>query len=187
MNNKKAFTLIELMIAITIIVILTLAAYAPYNYYQNKAKLKVATREVSQFLSESKNRAINWSIGSSWNVSIGVYFDSSASEKDKIKVFSYPHDIENLNITNFEWGDIKLIKTLLLQKWVQIDNVEWKNNFLFFFNSIDGELTYYNWDWPLKNIIVADKISINLSYMGASSGNLQRTIKYFTSTNLIDY
>jgi len=52
MITKKAFTLIELMIAITIVVILTMATYAPYNYYQNKAKLKVTTREISQILYE---------------------------------------------------------------------------------------------------------------------------------------
>jgi prepilin-type N-terminal cleavage/methylation domain-containing protein len=59
MNTKKAFTLIELMIAITIIVILTMASYAPYTYYQNKAKLKVTSREISQLLYEARNMAIN--------------------------------------------------------------------------------------------------------------------------------
>jgi prepilin-type N-terminal cleavage/methylation domain-containing protein len=49
---KKGFTLIELLISITIVTILTMATYAPYNYYQNKAKLKVSTREISQILYE---------------------------------------------------------------------------------------------------------------------------------------
>ena len=187
MNNKKAFTLIELMIAITIIVILTLASYAPYNYYQNKAKLKVATREISQFLYESRNMAVNWAISSSWNISIWVYFDSSVNWKNKIEAFSYPHDIDILNITNQVWWDIKILKTLLLQKGVQVDNVDTMNNFLFFFNSIDWNLTYYSWNWVVRDNISSDKISINLSYMWSTSENMQRTINYFTSTNLIDY
>jgi hypothetical protein len=47
------------MIAITIVAFLMIASYAPYSYYQNKAKLKVATREISQVLYEAKNMAIN--------------------------------------------------------------------------------------------------------------------------------
>ena len=187
MIKKKAFTLIELMIAITIIVILTMAAYAPYNYYQNKAKLKVATREISQLLSESRNMAINWAVSNSWNVSIGVYFDSSIVNNNKIRIFSYPHDIDNLSIVPIEWADIKLIKTYVLQKWIQIDDVESKNNFLFFYSSISWELIYYNWDWWVRNTILDDNIAIHLSFKGATTKNLQRTINYFTSTSLIDY
>jgi prepilin-type N-terminal cleavage/methylation domain-containing protein len=56
---KFGFTLIELMITITIIVVLTMMTYAPYNYYQNKAKLKITLRQVSQLLYESRNMAVN--------------------------------------------------------------------------------------------------------------------------------
>ncbi|MFC1798000.1 prepilin-type N-terminal cleavage/methylation domain-containing protein [Patescibacteria group bacterium] len=59
MITKKAFTMIELMITITIIGILTMVTYAPYNYYQNKGKLKITAREVSQLLYEARNMAIN--------------------------------------------------------------------------------------------------------------------------------
>jgi prepilin-type N-terminal cleavage/methylation domain-containing protein len=57
--KKSAFTLIELMITITIIVVLTMVTYAPYNYYQNKAKLKVSLREIGQLLYEARNMAVN--------------------------------------------------------------------------------------------------------------------------------
>jgi prepilin-type N-terminal cleavage/methylation domain-containing protein len=59
MVTKKAFTLIELIITITIVAILTMLSYAPYNYYQNKSKLKITTREISQLLYESRNIAVN--------------------------------------------------------------------------------------------------------------------------------
>ena len=59
MITKKAFTLIELIISITIVVILTVTSYAPYSYYQNKAKLKITTREISQLLYDSRNMAMN--------------------------------------------------------------------------------------------------------------------------------
>jgi prepilin-type N-terminal cleavage/methylation domain-containing protein len=56
---KKAFTLIEFMIAITIISILMVMTYAPYNYYSNKAKVRVTAKEISQSLYESRNLAIH--------------------------------------------------------------------------------------------------------------------------------
>lgn len=187
MNIKKAFTLIELMISITIIVILTMVSYAPYNYYQNKAKLKVTTREVSQLLYESRNMAINWAIWNAWNISIWVYFDSSITEKDKIKVFSYPHDIDHLDITYLEWWDVKLLKTLILKKWIWIDSIESKDNLLFVFDAITGDLKYYNWIGWVRTIVNEDSIAINFSYKWSTSPNLARTINYFTNTNIIDY
>lgn len=187
MNTKRAFTLIELVISITIIVILTMVSYAPYNYYQNKAKLKVTTREVSQLLYESRNMAVNWVVWTLWNMSIWVYFDTSVSWNNQIKVFSYPHDIIHLDITYLEWWDVKLIKTLVLKKWIQIDDIESMDNLLFVFDAITWDLKYYNWIWWSRNIIVENNISINFSYKGSSSPNLNRTINYFTNTNIIDY
>lgn len=184
---KKAFTLIELMITITIIVILTMVSYAPYSYYQNKAKLKVTTREVSQLLYEARNMAVNWAIWNNWNVSIWVYFDTNIYENNKIKVFSYPHNINNLDITYIEWWNVKLLKTLILKKWVQVDNIWGKTNLLFVFDSITWDLKYYNWLQWLRTAVNEDIIDINFSFKGSSSENLNKTIKYFTSTNIIDY
>jgi len=45
------------MIAITIVVILSVVTYVPYNHYQNKAKLKLASREISQGFYEAKTIA----------------------------------------------------------------------------------------------------------------------------------
>jgi prepilin-type N-terminal cleavage/methylation domain-containing protein len=57
--QKKAFTLIELLIAITIFFILTLITYVPYNFYMNKVKVRNTIKEISQSLYEARNMAIN--------------------------------------------------------------------------------------------------------------------------------
>ena len=44
MRDKKAFTLIELIVSISILVIVMMFSYAPYNLYQNRAKVKLATK-----------------------------------------------------------------------------------------------------------------------------------------------
>jgi Tfp pilus assembly protein PilE len=47
----------EFLVASTIVVLLTLMTYVPYSHYQNKAKIKIASREISQSFYESKNMA----------------------------------------------------------------------------------------------------------------------------------
>lgn len=194
MNFKKGFTLIEMMIAITIVAILSLTTYAPYSYYQNKAKLKITAREISQLLYESRNMAINWALSNSWNVSIWVYFDNSSLLNNTIKVFSYPYDSDEININNMEWWNTKLIRSLILQPWVQIDwfNISGlpdpdKTNLLLFFNSINWDIKYYTWNPSKNNISGIEKLSIKFSYKWSTSPNLQKTIDYFTKTNITDY
>jgi len=188
MITKKAFTLIELMIAITIVVILTMVTYAPYNYYQNKARLKVTTREISQILYEWRNMAVNWAVGTDWNVSIWVYFNTNTLEKGEVKIFSYPYDIENNDIEYTEWEKTKLLKTLKLQKAIEINSIEGYDNMLFVFDAITWKLTYHTWEnWNRITINDKDTVSVEFSYKNSTSENLRRSIKYFTSTNIIDY
>lgn len=184
---KKAFTLIELMISITIVVVLTMATYAPYSYYQNKTKLKVTTREISQLIYEWRNMAMNWSVGETWNSMIWIYFDSKEAEKNSIKLFSYPFDIEKINIDRIEKEDIKFIKSLVLQKGVEIDSIWGKDNLLFTFDAISWKSSYYTWIDNIKKDFEKDVVNINFSFKNSTSENLKRTIKYYTSTNIIDY
>jgi len=184
---KKWFTLIELMVSITIVVILTIISYAPYNYYQNKSRLKITSREISQLLSESRNMAVNWAIGNDKNISIWVYFDTNSTSNNVIKVFSYPYNIDKLLISNTEIWDVKLLKTLVLSKWVILDNIEGKSNFLIMFDSITWNINYYSWTWSTRNSIIEDIVSINFSFKWSNSPNLNKTIKYYTNTNIIDY
>jgi len=183
----KAFTLIELIIVITILMVVSAVSYAPYNYYQNKAKLKTTASKISQLLYESRNKSINWSVWSSGNVSIWVYFDWTNIDNTKVDIYSYPHDIDNTSIWIIESSDVKKIETFYLDKGVQIDNIDSKNNLLFVFDSISGDVKYYNWNWWVRSLITDDKVDINFSYKWSTSINLQKTISYFTSTNIIDY
>jgi Tfp pilus assembly protein PilE len=47
------------MVAVTIFVLISLMAFAPYSYYINKSKVKQTGKEVSQLIYESKNMALN--------------------------------------------------------------------------------------------------------------------------------
>ena len=196
--QKKAFTLIELMIAITIVVLLTMATYAPYNYYQNKAKLKVSVKEISQLLYESRNKAINGAIWNNSNVSIWVYFSSDPLENNKIQVLSYPYDIDPLAITYLIGWQVQLEKTLVLRQGIQLDEIEWRNDFLMVFDAITWNKRYYTWqngvrvtlyDSSDSNPIDPDlqEVDISFSFKWSTSPNFQKTIHYISSTNIIDY
>ena len=59
-NNKNAFSLIELMVVMTIMSIVSIFTYAPYMLYKNKAGVNVVTKEIAQDLYLARSMAINW-------------------------------------------------------------------------------------------------------------------------------
>jgi len=172
--KNKWFTLIELMIVITIIGIMMMMAYAPYNYFQKKAELKVAAKSISKTISESRNLAIHWS--NSWwiNQSIWVYFDKS--NKNIIKIFSYDYDNK---------ANKSLLKEINIWKNIWIDNVSNNNKALFYFESITWSWSFYKDDTFTDNI-PDNVIDINFSYKWATT-SLKKTLKYYTKTYISDY
>jgi Tfp pilus assembly protein FimT len=48
-----------MIIVMTIIAIVSMVSYAPYNYYKNKSKLKNSASKITQLLYDSRNMAVN--------------------------------------------------------------------------------------------------------------------------------
>lgn len=191
-SHKKNlwFTLIEMMVVITIFSILLLSSYVPYSYMQNKALLKIGTKDVSQTLYQARNLAINgFENENKNNASIGVYFDTT--NPDIIEYYSFPYSIEEGDIIPEENTNIKKIKEIVLPKWVQIDSVYWKEKFLFFFNAITWKGDYYYWEnWSMvkSEVPTAHRdIIIKISFRWSTSSNLQKQIIYYTPTHILDY
>jgi len=181
----KWFTLIEMLIAITIFFIIVVMSYVPYSYYQNKAKLRISVKEISQSISEAKNLAINGYTNSWINNSIWLYFDTSS---DKIKYFSYPYTYSWSQI-QISWdSNIKLIKEKKMLPWIKLDKIEWNENILMFFSAIYWTWSFYYWDedWNRQNLS-QNIINIDISYKWATTPNLQKTIRYYKNTGMIDY
>jgi type II secretory pathway pseudopilin PulG len=189
LNNKKNknnwYTFIELIVVITIVVIITLAVFEPYNYYQNKAKLNLWAKEVSQALYDARNMAINWMSTSTWNSSIWIYFDNSDSKKNSVRLYSYPFDANTWSLSLAT--NMTLFKTIDLQPWIEINSVWWKNNWLFLFNSIDWKSEFYTLNWALKTPILGNEIQIDISFKKSTSPSLQRHLIYYTKTNIVDF
>ncbi|MDD3793756.1 MAG: prepilin-type N-terminal cleavage/methylation domain-containing protein [Candidatus Gracilibacteria bacterium] len=185
--SKKAFTLIELLVSITIIIILSLMTYLPYSHYQNKAKLKLASREISQSFYEAKNMAISGIKDISSNKSVGLYLTTEAGNSNKLIFFVYPYDIDELLINNVESSQVNILKTKLIQDGININNLNGYDNLLFFFDSITGKSKVYTFTSSGKSEVDLDKIIISFSYKNAISSTLNKQIIYYKNTNIIDY
>ncbi len=189
MKNKKAFTLVELMIVIVIMVLMMTLSYAPYNYYQQKAKLRIASREISQSLYEAKNFAISWvetKSGSSFsNSSIWVFLDNTEGENHQIYFYTYPYNTQTWTLVSpkSSTSTSKLFKTKKLQDWVLI-NGTW--SILFFYESITWNPTILEFIWTNKRVI-DESVDIKFSYKDSSSPKLQKTINYNLKTNTVNY
>lgn len=186
-KNSKWFTLIELLIVIIIIWIITLMTYIPYSHYQNKAKLKIATREISQSFYEAKNMARSWLKNTSSNVSVWLYITKKSPQSNVLTFLSYPHTIDEINISNQASWDIETIKEKELQDWVSIIDLWDYENLLFYYNSISWESEIYTFTWWNKEVVTDDILDIKLSYKNAQSKSLTSDVRFITGTNIIDY
>ncbi len=185
--KKNAFTLIELIVAMSIVATLMLMTYLPYNHYQNKAKLKLSTREISQSFYEAKNMAVSWIKDVDWNTSIWLYMTTLEPNNWDIVFFSYPHNIYEVSINNIESWDIKKIKIKQLQDSIKINSLDWYDNLLFFYNSINGESKIYTFSSTWKSEVLDDEISLVVSYKNSTSESYKKELIYFKKTNIIDY
>lgn len=186
-NNKKWFTLIELTVVISIIMIVTVSLFEPYNYYQKKIRIKLASKDVSQSLYDARNMAMNWF--SSWintssgeNSSVWLYLWSWS-----ITFLSYPYTMSWTSITITPDSNIKIIKEIPLEQWLTIKGVWDKSNWLFFFNAVTWSWEFYSFDWTTRTNISDPKIKIDISYIWTNpSSDLNKSIFYYTKTNIVD-
>lgn len=194
--QKKAFTLIELMIVISIMMIVLMFSYAPYNFYQNKAKLKLATREVSQSLYEARNMAISWVSTSNSvdfeNKSVWILFDTADTENWKIKYFYLDKDVikDDWNVDYWKVIIQTPVKERELQPWVfltSLTSFPWKSysKILIIYDASTWKIVVLDWD--TKSQISWNTLKIELKFQKSDSELLKRTITYYIKTNIVDY
>jgi prepilin-type N-terminal cleavage/methylation domain-containing protein len=185
-KNNKAFTLLELMIVITIVGIMMIWVYAPYNYFQKKTELKIAAKSISKTISESRNKAIFWISSGSTNQSVGVYFEKNSNI---IRIYNYPYNFWTWS--KIEVNDKYLKEKINIWKNIFINKIENKDNALFLFEAISWKFyPFYFESWNKNNLtdLWSDNIyNIDFSYKQASSWPLQKTVKYYTKTFITDY
>ena len=213
-NFKRAgFTIVELMIVISILILVFTFVYLPYAHFQEKVKIKQAVREAAQAINETRNLAINWveDLNEDWdleNRSIGVYFTTEKWKNDKIYFIGSPNNTginddpflaQNVSVESiisypdkesYDWAGSRLIKeTRALPSGTQFEwvYIEWEpdlwNNIFFFYDSISWSWTYLSWNTPVPN----DKITLEFSYKWSPSDVLRKKLIYDKRIHTLDY
>lgn len=185
-NTTNWFTLLEMLIAVTIFLIITVSTFSTYIHYQEKSTLHDWIKEVSQSLYEARNYAINWLNDNSNNKSIWLYFDKNFN---KIDYYSYDYTLSWSEIkldTLVPW--VSLFKTKTLNSNFYIENILGENNAMFLFNSISWKWEYFYFDeFDNRVPFLQNKVDIDVSYKHSTSSLLNKTISYFTNTYITDY
>jgi type II secretory pathway pseudopilin PulG len=182
--KSKWFTLIELVIVISIVWIMMMMTYTPYNSFQKKSEIKIASKWIAKTLSESRNMAIHWVNSSSWNLSIWVYFDKS--NKNILKIFQYPYEYWTGSqvVVN---DSLLLLKEIDIWQNIWVDKIENKTKVLFLFEAISWNWYYFDFENSKQDLVLSwNKISIDFSYKGTTSG-FKKTLQYYIKTYISDY
>jgi len=182
--NKKWFTLIEFLIAITIFFILVMMSFANYIYYQNISKVKISLKEVSQSINNSRNLALSWLNINKKNQNIAIYFEKWSN---KSSIYNFDFNLDSIP----DFKTLVPYKETELQNWVKISNINssWDlDNIIIYYSSIFAKVEFYT----IKNGNSIEKINSNdiklkLSYKNSSTFPLVRELTYKKLTNVVDY
>ena len=190
-SRHFAFTLIEIVIVVTIVAFLSVVTYVPYQHYNSKAKIRHTEKEISQLLYDARNMAINGvvldGINDS-NTAIWVFFNSSLS---KIQLYQFPHELEIYEMhVNMSTSHGILLQEVTLQPGVQIDSIAWSDRWMLLFQAIswEGSYHYIDTDGNHWTDITDTEIEIIFSFWWAVyPWPLSSKIIYMTDTNIVDY
>lgn len=165
------FTLIELIVVITIVGIISLATYIPYAHHQRKTLVKQAVKELSQTLSETRNLAIRGLDTGSWNVYVWIDLVPWSTKVD------YYTATGGINL----FSPDNIYKTKQLPTWVEIlgINNDTTTPVYLDFSPISGSWRIVGTTW--------DTLSIVVSYKWATSEVLQKELIYYTRSFISDY
>ncbi len=202
-KQSKAFTFIEMLIVISLLLLLVTFTYLPYSHYQQKIKIKQVIREWSQTLIETRNLAINWydELNEiSWDIenrSMGVYFSVDESEHTNAYIISFPFSMVPADAANLLLTDPSVIRPRSWKKypfvrplpsWTQYESIAWEAKWaLFFYEAISGDGTYFALDWVQANEIWQTKIDLEFSYKDSNSPVLRKKFLYDRRIHTIDY
>lgn len=172
-KNKKAFTLIEIMIVIVIVSLISFAVYLPYVHHQKKIFLDNAVRELSQALTATRNQALHGYAGWEWN--LHTYIELIPGE-NSLQTYTLPSTKKSLDNIWEKQADrkIQLPTGITLHS---IDNT--LESKILAFEAITGKLHSEEPMW--------DILEIRLSYKGSTHESLQNSLRYYTNTYISDY
>lgn len=180
MKRTYGYTLIELIIVITIIFFLW--AGISYHYIQQARiqDVRTSVRIISQSISEARNLARNGFEKNGKNQHVGIYLDTTNPEE--IIFFSFPYDVSTPTID--EWF---ILKNRPLKKNITFHIASWKESLFILFESITGKSTLYSKEGGRLVPFSIDKVDIDIQYKHAPYFPLKQRLTFYPQTNISDY
>lgn len=183
-GESLGFTLIELMVVVTIFFILSLAAYIPYAFHQKRTLLQQSVRESSQSLYEAKNLAINGLDTGIGNNHIVLSF----SKNSPIIEYRIIPAAVTFPLTLTQIETYPIYKTKNLPRWVFFEGIKDISNTTVF---DEGAFIFAAISWSgfiLPSALdSATQVSLIFSYQHSSDTVLQRQIQFYPSSHISDY
>ncbi len=114
-SSSVGFTLVELVVVIAIAAILMMFAYAPYNFYANKSRVRLSSERIEQAMSKAKLMASTGYSPNGNNVDIVVHLALTA---DSVQIESVPASGSRSNIPLSGNANRKMIESVPLDSQV---------------------------------------------------------------------
>ncbi len=97
--DSTGFTLLELVVVISIMMILLVFSIAPYNYYADKARVRLSVERVEQMMNKAKLLAGTWYSSGTTNVDLVIRLKKWSSE---VSLSSIPANSSPVSLTSSE-------------------------------------------------------------------------------------
>lgn len=165
-KHTHGFTLIELMVVITIIGILFVGSYIPYDYYSRLSRIRISGEKVRQTMEDAKILSQNGQIfpGTTKNANVGLLFEKNSHS---ITMFAFKPGTRSFTGNT----DAKIIKTISLEDGVNITTLP-EDQMLVEYSAPKGTVEIYK---PTTD--TGATFEVGIGWKTTTAGALYRTIK----------
>lgn len=169
-----AFTIMEMIVIMTIIGIVSVGILTPYMHSQKKAALTRASKDISQSLQHARNMSIHGFDTGSGNLSIGVLLPS---QWEYIEIYT-----STGTLILSELDQAQLLETKAFPNNVKILSIDGNEDedYLLSYESISGS-------WSIEPAALWNRFEVKIWYADTDSDVLQKEIILHRLSHVIDY